>query len=283
MYRIQLGIDALLDGFLYPIPYLNSRTRLYDLDLRVGYKGKDFYRRGMALDPPVDIRYELVHETDQFTIRKKSFTNPVEDIDFEVPKPFNRSQVVGGFAHIIYKDKTKNQVILVTNEDFEKSKAKAQADNFWRDYPNEMKFKTIVNRATSKLIMDPKKVNAALFAVEYQDELSDAGRAQAEIDQVANKGTMLTMTQEGSTDGPSNEPEKTGAEPGSETIDMIKCPAKNNAEVPASDCPPCKDRPGCPSHESMDDTAGSTPAGETTEQGTQPASDQDKTKRAPGY
>lgn len=182
MHRIELGLDALIPNHIHPIPYLNKRTGKYDLDLRVGYVGKDYYRRDVALEKPVDIIYELVYSTDKFVARKKSFNNEVESFDFEITNPFDRGDVVGGFGYIVYKDQTKNKLILVTKKDFDKSKKSAKSDDFWGKHQTEMMFKTLVHRVTDKLTIDPKKVTASFATVEEQ-ELADV---EAEIEKNAN-------------------------------------------------------------------------------------------------
>ncbi|MFA5353159.1 MAG: recombinase RecT [Thermodesulfovibrionales bacterium] len=192
VHRVELGLDALIPNHISPIPYLNGRTKKYDLDLRVGYVGKDYYRRKMAVDPPVDIRYELVYENDVFVPIKKSVGQIVESYTFEIPQPFNRGKVVGGFAYIIFQGEKKNQLVIVTDEDFRKAEAKAQSKEFWGNYSTEMKFKTLVNRATSKLQIDSGKINAAFMAVE-RDDAADAETVRAEIEANANAGEIIEI------------------------------------------------------------------------------------------
>lgn len=195
MHRIELGLDALIPNHISPIPYFNKRLGKYDLDLRIGYTGKDLYRRQMAVDPPTDIVYELVYENDYFMPIKKSVKNEIESYEFDIPKPFDRGKIVGGFAYLIYPEPKKNKLIIVTDADFKKSEAKAQSKDFWGAYPEQMKFKTLVNRATSKLQIDPAKVNAAFSAVEAQDDAMDAEIVTAEIQENANKGKVLSLTE----------------------------------------------------------------------------------------
>ena len=182
MHRIELGLDALIPNHIHPIPYLNKRTGKYDVDLRVGYVGKDYYRRQVALEQPVDIIYELVYSTDKFIARKKSFNNDVESFEFEITSPFDRGEVVGGFGYIVYKDNTRNKLILVTKKDFDKSKKAAKTTDFWGKHETEMMFKTLVHRVTDKLVIDPKKVTTSFAAVE-EDDIA----VEAEIEQNANK------------------------------------------------------------------------------------------------
>lgn len=193
VHRIELGLDALIPNHISPIPYFNKRLGKYDLDLRIGYSGKDYYRRQMAMDPPKDIVYELVHKNDIFKPIKASFKNPLESYEFEIPKPFDRGEIVGGFAYVTYDDSKKNKLIIVTEKEFAKSEAKAQTKTFWQDHPEQMRFKTIVNRATNKLQIDPEKVNASFNFVEEQEDIDDAAIVQAQIESKANKGDMIDM------------------------------------------------------------------------------------------
>ncbi|MBU2177679.1 MAG: recombinase RecT, partial [Gammaproteobacteria bacterium] len=176
VHRIELGLDALIPNHIHPIPYWNKRLNKYDLDLRIGYAGKDCYRRKMALDEPVDIIYELVYSKDKFTPIKKSAAAEVESYEFEVSNPFDRGDVIGGFGYIIFDDPRKNKLVLVSKADFDKSKSKAQSDTFWKGHPAEMMFKTLVHRVTSKIPIDPEKVNASMQAVEMQEAEETADR-----------------------------------------------------------------------------------------------------------
>ena len=193
MHRVELGLDALIPGHIWPIPYLNSTTGKYDLDLRIGYSGKDFYKRKMAVEPPMDIIYHLVHKNDLFKPIMRSAKNPIEGYEFEIANPFERGDVIGGFAYMVYEDPTKNRLILVTNADFKKSEARAQSKDFWTNYPEDMKYKTIVNRATKYLTVDPEKVNAAYMAAEREDEVIDVEMVKAEIKEHANNGEVLEI------------------------------------------------------------------------------------------
>ena len=170
VHRVELGLDALIPNHIHPIPYFNKRTKKYDVDLRIGYVGKDCYRRKVALDPVKDIIYELVHENDIFRPKKKTFNNLIESYDFTIEKPFDRGKVVGGFGYIIYEDAERNKLVIVTNEDFDKSKKAAQSKTFWDGHPQMMQMKTLVHRVTSKIQIDPEKVNASLMHAEIDEE-----------------------------------------------------------------------------------------------------------------
>lgn len=169
MHRIDLGLDALIPNHLSIIPYLNGRTKKYDVDLRIGYVGNDYYRRKMAVEAPVDIIYELVHEKDKLVVIKKSAKNKVESYEFEIPEPFKRGKVTGGFGYILFENPEKNKLVLVSEDDFLKYKAESKSDAFWGPWGEPMRYKTLVHRTTAKLQIDPDKVSPAYAVVEAEE------------------------------------------------------------------------------------------------------------------
>jgi recombination protein RecT len=200
MRRIEIGLDALIDNHISPIPYWNSKEGKYDLDLRIGYAGKDYYKRRFAINPPKHVIYELVYSSDKFKVVKKSAKNPVESYELEVTNPWDRGDIVGGFAYIIYEDETKNQVIVVSDKEFKRSQAMGNQD-FWTKNPAEMRYKTVVNRAMAKLWPDPEKTPESYRVVEAEYEAEDEGRVQSAIDE----GMSRTVDQQ---TGEIKEPEK---------------------------------------------------------------------------
>ena len=187
VHRIDLGLDALVANHIHPIPYWNGKEGKYNLDLRIGYAGKDFYRRRMAVDEPQNIIYELVYITDKFRPIKRTLNNAVESYEFEVTTPFDRGEIVGGFGYIAYADSHKNQLVIVTEKDFQNSMAMAKTQDFWTKNPVEMRYKTLVLRVTEKLQVDPRKVNESYLAVEAADDEAIEGEIIAEIAENANQ------------------------------------------------------------------------------------------------
>ena len=172
VHRIGLGLDALIPNHLHPIPYFNKRLKKYDLDLRLGYVGKDYCRRELAIEKPLDIRYELVYTNDVFKPLMKSSQYSIEDYQFEIPKPFDRGEVIGGFGYIMYDDTIKNKLIIVPLKEFEKAEKIAKTQDFWGEsnWKERMQYKTLVHRVTDKLPIDPKKLNIKSYAyVEFQE------------------------------------------------------------------------------------------------------------------
>jgi recombination protein RecT len=258
MHRVDLGLDALIPATIYPIAYLNSRTQKYDLDLRIGYKGEDFYRRAMAIDPPVDVRYELVYEKDKFRPIKKRIGCDIESYEFEVADtPFDRGEVVGGFGYIEYTDPKRNQLILVTDKDFKKSEAKAGSDKFWKPYRDEMKYKTLVHRTTDKIPIDPQKVSSSFLAVQQESDYIDAEVVSSHIKEVANTGPVIEIEH--------TEPGTVTISEGAPEPQSVKCPARNGDEMFVSYCQgTCKERAGCPE---FGDDAGEVKASQPNKKG----------------
>lgn len=181
VHRVSLGLDALVPGHVWPIFYWNSHKSQYDVDLRIGYIGRDFVTRRYAMETPVDITYELVYSTDTFKALPRSSSRDVEGYEFEISNPFDRGEIVGGFGYVTYDDARKNRLVLVTQRDFKRSKA-ASKSNFWNDNDVEMHLKTIYHRVASKLPLDPAKVNAEVLASVMDDESDVVDVAHAEVE-----------------------------------------------------------------------------------------------------
>ncbi|MEK3973685.1 recombinase RecT [Psychrobacillus sp. FSL K6-1267] len=184
VHRVKLGLDALIPNHVHPVPYFNKREGKYDIDLRVGYVGEAYYKIQNAVDEPIDVIYELVYDTDEFIPIKKSHKNKIESYEFTIKNPFSRGKIIGGFGYIVYENEIKNELVMVTEEDFLKSRKAAQSKTFWDGHPTEMRFKTLVHRVTSKLKIDPKKVNAASYA--YVENQNQEDSIRREINENAN-------------------------------------------------------------------------------------------------
>lgn len=180
VHRIELGLDALISNHIHPIPYWDNKLKKYDMDLRIGYVGKLFYRVALAIDPPLNVIIELVYSNDTFRPIKKSIESKIEDYEFKVTTPFDRGTIIGGFGYIMYDNPAKNKLILASEKDFKKSKDKAKTDTFWKPYETEMRYKTLVHRVTNRIDIDPSKVPESVAAIEAQD-------FEREIDENANQ------------------------------------------------------------------------------------------------
>ena len=210
VHRVDLGLDALIPNHISPIPYWNKKKQKYDLDLRVGYEGKDYYRRKMTMDEPLDIIYELVYSSDEFRPIKKSLNQKYDAYEFNITKPFDRGEIIGGFGYIVYADQNKNELVLVSEAEFQKSKKAAKSNDFWDKHPEKMRMKTLVHRTTERLKLDPEKVNASYLMVEkgegdgaMEPPPSNDMVPESEIQQNANQEPIDIPS-----DAPSNDVEK---------------------------------------------------------------------------
>ncbi len=165
--RIQLGLDALIPNHISPIAYKNKSGK-YDLDLRIGYAGKLFYKKNISKEEILDIRIELVHETDQFIIHKKSKDNPIENYTFNINSPFDRGPVKAGFGYVVYKNEILNKLTIVTMEHFKKAKENSLSNKFWEPYSEEMMIKTIIHRTMDRVEIDPRKIKFEHFKAESE-------------------------------------------------------------------------------------------------------------------
>lgn len=217
VHRVELGLDALIPNHIHVVPYQNNKTGKYDIDLQIGYVGKDYYKRKLAIDPPVDVIYQLVHASDKFTPKMKNFQNDTESYDFEITKPFDRGEVVGGFGYILHSDPTKNKLVIVPKSSMDKSKQKAKTSAFWSPYPEEMQMVVLVRRVTAKMNIDPEKVNASFAAVEIDEN-------QREMAEFANQGDIIDIV-------PDQPPEIAAPEPDPEKKPEKKA-EKHGANAP---------------------------------------------------
>lgn len=204
--RVTLELDAAIPNHIHVIPYLNGTTKKYDVDLRVGYMGVDHCRRKFAVDPVVDIRYQLVHETDRFS---HGVRNGIAYVEFEQTSPFNPGEVVGGFGYITYDDPRKNKVVIVEYREFEKAMKASKGTEFWggiqaayedgkrvagefdEKFRKEMQFKTVVHRVCAKIALDSSKVNSASLAAISDAELDYIEvEMDSEAQELANKSAL---------------------------------------------------------------------------------------------
>lgn len=241
VHTVQLGLDALIPNHVHPIAYFNKKEKKYDIDLRPGYIGKAYYRTEAARVTPKDITYELVYSNDKFKAIKKSINNPQDSYEFEITNPFDRGEIIGGFGYISYEsDKHDNVLVLVSKQQFDKSRNAAQSDVFWKNHYEEMCYKTLVHRTTEKLQIDPRKVNAAYLEMENKDDedtpmkqVDPIHDVQEEIDHEANQ-TVVDFEQP--KEEPKQKPRKS-AEPVNDEPEQKQGTMFDNLNDVASDGP----------------------------------------------
>lgn len=171
---VRSGLDAMMKNYLNGIPYLNGRTKLYDVDLRPGYEGIVFYTMNVALHPIKTMRHELVYANDKFLPLKKSEARSTETFIHEIPSPFDRGPVTGGYGYVEYEDPQYNQLIIVKPEDFKKAQSASKDGSFWQNWTDEMKYKTVVYRTCSKVPKDPNKADTVTAFDSLEPSIDDS-------------------------------------------------------------------------------------------------------------
>lgn len=206
VYFAKLGLDMQQDNVLFPIPYKNSKRNCYDITLMLGYNGKRYIAEKYALYPPLAVTIELVHSTDNFTPIKKSFRNPIETYEFEITNPFDRGEIVGGFAYIQYEEPTKNELIIMSKADIDKRKPSYASAEFWGGvktewingkktevvtdgWYEEMARKTLIREAYSQkhILVDTEKVDDTYRFIQMRETKYAETEANAEIEAEANQ------------------------------------------------------------------------------------------------
>jgi recombination protein RecT len=226
VHVVKLGLDALIPNHLHPVPYFDWRAKKYNLDLRIGYVGKEYYRLQMAVEKPVDIIKELVYSNDHFKPIKKDAGHAVETYEFDIKNPFDRGHIIGGFGYLVYEEETKNKLILVSEADFEKSKKAAQSDKFWNAHPERMRYKTLVHRITEMVPVDPMKINASFAHVE---EMESDNSVRREVNENANSEVLDIKAEE--PNEPEEKPEIIDLEPAEEQSDAVEPEEKPESTV----------------------------------------------------
>jgi recombination protein RecT len=171
--RIVLGLDALMPNHIHIVPYLNSRTQKYDVDIRIGYEGELDWRTRFAASKIKRVKIELVHDTDQFAIGMTP--DGGEWAQISKGNPFDPGAVVGGYGWIMYEDPAKNFVHIVEAREFIKAQRAAKSNDFWGAGPDdkfrkEMQYKTVVFRVAKKIPIDVAKLNSPAL----KDAVNDA-------------------------------------------------------------------------------------------------------------
>ena len=186
----KLGLDMTLPNHLFPIPYMNGKNGKYDLNFQEGYRGKEIKTKKYSFYTIKNMRYELVYSNDEFKVGKKDAFHTQDTYEFNIKNPFDRGELVGGFAYIEFDDPQRNILLIMSKADIEKRHAVAKSQDFWKKWYDEMALKTVVSAACGKVTLDPEKIDPD-FRIMQQAE-SDAAEAELaeEIRQNANRQTI---------------------------------------------------------------------------------------------
>ena len=175
----KLGLDMSIHNHLHVVPYKNSKTGKYDLNLMAGYEGLKY------IATIADIKVELVRENDIF---QAVYKNNIEGYEFKITNPFNRGNVIGGFGFIKYENEIHNKLVVMTVDELLKRKPSTASAEFWggekdkwengqkvgkepvEGWTDEMLYKTMVRATCKKVTVDPKKVNQSYVYVIDQND-----------------------------------------------------------------------------------------------------------------
>ncbi|MGM9563750.1 MAG: recombinase RecT [Faecousia sp.] len=210
VHYARMGLDMTQDNMLFPIPYKNNKRNNYDITLMEGYNGIRYIAEKYAVEVPTAVTIEVVYNTDTFRPIKKGKDNRVENYEFEITNPFNRGEIVGGFAYLEFSDPTRNELIIMSMKDIMKRKPKYASANFWggkqkvwengkqaeietEGWIDEMVRKTIIREAFSAkhLPRDPKKVDDSYQYMKLREARYAEIAAQEEIQANANQTPLL--------------------------------------------------------------------------------------------
>jgi len=231
----KLGLDMTIPNHLFPVPYINRDTGVYDVNLQKGYVGIQIIAEKYAVHKPKNVTVELVYSNDVFIPVKKSKDNPVESYEYSVEKPFDRGELRGGFGYIEFDDPARNKLVIMTMADIMKRKPKHASAEFWggtkikrtwdkekkvyneeevkvEGWLEEMCVKTIKREVFSAkyLPIDPQKVDDNYQAAIARDLHYAELEAENVIEENANTVAIETVAPSPQLPPPTDE---TGADP----------------------------------------------------------------------
>lgn len=226
----RMGLDMQCENMLFPIPYKNNRTNLYDVTLMPGYNGIRYVALKYAQRPPKSDTVELVYSNDKFTPHPKDSRHPVASYEFEVVNPFDRGDIVGGFGYLEYDDPTQNELIIMPMASIRKRMPKYASAEFWggtkqvynketgkkedttvEGWLDEMCRKTLIREVFSAkhIVRDPEKLDEDYRVMKAREVAYAEIQAEAEIQEQANTVLIDTSAPQPAAPASLPEPKKT--------------------------------------------------------------------------
>ncbi|MDI6789936.1 MAG: recombinational DNA repair protein (RecE pathway) [Thermodesulfobacteriota bacterium] len=151
----RVGLDPAQKNHISMVPYKNNNTNKYDIGFIDGYRGIEMKACKYGLDVPSSVTVELVYANDHFKPIKKDTKNRVESYEFDIPNPFDRGEIVGGFYYHAYNENpTKNKLVMMTLKEILKRKPTYASTDFWGGEKDEWVYdeKTSKNKKTGNKI-----------------------------------------------------------------------------------------------------------------------------------
>lgn len=195
-HAAKLNLDMQL-GHISFMPFWDSKVKKYSLVAVKSAKGYEYIAKRFGLDPPEHLIVELVYETDKFTEVKKDAMHDFDTYTFSIVNPFNRGKIIGGFAYLEYPDKTRNKILVMSEEEILSHRPPKYSENFWGGAnKKKMYIKTIAKEILKPVTLDPDKVNGyedSFKKLEAEEINLSANVAHEEIEENMGTGDFVDV------------------------------------------------------------------------------------------
>lgn len=193
----KIGLDMSVKNHLFVIPRKSGKhPGKYTLTFQQGYKGRELIARKYSYDEIVDISSDLIYSNDTFKPHKKDANHDHDTYEFEITNPFDRGNIVGGFAYMQYADEKKNKLFMLSKAQIDKRKNVAMSKAFWDKWPDEMALKTVINYACEKAQIDPDKIDEDFMRVLESEREAEEAELAADVSENANGNVIDVETSE---------------------------------------------------------------------------------------
>lgn len=194
----RLGYDCNVPDMLSFMPRKDGKTgkvKMLPIEGKAGliYKADKFCNEE---DKPIDYKVELVYEKDEFTMIKSDAENEGDSYKFKITSPFNRGNLVGGFGYLVYKDKSKNKLLVMSIEEILRYKPDKASEKFWGKWKEKMCIKTITKQLFKLVKLNPEKLSMyaeSLNVIDNTDMEFAKLEAQEEVEANANVGEVIDI------------------------------------------------------------------------------------------
>jgi recombination protein RecT len=145
----------------------------------MSYRGAEKLARKYSIKPIKSIVSDIVRDGDDFQMEIKD--NDVK-VNFK-PKMFNRADIVGVFAYVVFEDGTAVAETMNIDEiNTTRSKSKASNGDAWKLFFPEMAKKSVIKRLMKRVEIDFENPEQATF---YNEDMAIATEPEDVIDSVS--------------------------------------------------------------------------------------------------